>query len=315
MSSSTKNSFSFGKSIQDIGKNSHLNLEFRDTTPPPTRMHVVNAYGQYPVTVRDEAIVKGYPKHPTLEYQKGISLGNHPAHLGDPIRPGNTAHIGPVDPNFLQAGSFTHAKAYPQSVYEGPAPGKPLDIPVPEGTLKITSENYSYPFYTTTSGLPPYDFFKPYGPNLNSMQNDLVFAETSYGKGYHPLFTAKKAKHANLQQQIEKDRVRNLGFRFGSSKPVPFISSVSGFAPFPEVQTPWEKIGILTQNSEILNLYRRPIAPLQDLFEYTAQDKNGFIIRLRQTKRIENGDSISSIDGKPGVWTAHIYINDKYVWV
>lgn len=96
-----------------------------------------------------------------------------------------------------------------------------------------------------------------------------------------------------------------------------FIGSVDAYAPFKDVDTQYERIGILTSldNKEILDLFRRPIAPLQDLWQYEARDKNDFFIQLRQTRYIENNDIIDHIDGKQGPFRAHVYLDNKYVWV
>ena len=53
----------------------------------------------------------------------------------------------------------------------------------------------------------------------------------------------------------------------------------------------------------LLNLYRRNIAPLQDLFKYTVQDKDGFIIPLKETY-LEDGDTVPEVIGKEvdGPW-------------
>lgn len=78
-------------------------------------------------------------------------------------------------------------------------------------------------------------------------------------------------------------------------------------------------MGIITTVNEsddsIMNLYRRPIAPLQDLWEYSAQDKNGFVIKLKNTNYLENGDIIPYVEGKQnkGSWKVTDYIKDKYV--
>jgi hypothetical protein len=102
---------------------------------------------------------------------------------------------------------------------------------------------------------------------------------------------------------------------------VPFIGSVNSYAPFPEVNTPWEKIGVLTPvNNDkdiLLNLYRRAIAPLQDLWEYNVQDKNGFIVLLRGINYLEDGDIIPYVIGKEnlGPFRVHIFNNNKYIWM
>src|SRR5690606_30840211 len=102
--------------------------------------------------------------------------------------------------------------------------------------------------------------------------------------------------------------------------PIPFIGSSSSFAPFPEVQTAWEKSGMIQTVDEsentIMNLYRRGIAPLQDLWQYTVQDKDGFIVPLKQSY-LEDGDIIDSVPGREslGPWKVNIYNNNKWIWV
>lgn len=216
-------------------------------------------------------------EHPVLEYQRYASYDTHPASYGDPIRPPQGL-LGPRD----------FYLAYNDG--GGPIVGQMLNVPVPQKTLKLASERYGYPFYPQPRPLPSYDYFKPYGPNDFRMQEEIIVADTPFYQ-----------------------RQQNLGT-------VPFISSVSSYAPFPEVQTAWEKAGIVEtvnpSNDDIMNLYRRPIAPLQDLFEYTVQDKNGFVIPLRRINYLEDGDIIDYVTGKEslGPWKANIYVNNKWVW-
>ena len=200
----------------------------------------------------------------------------------DPIIDGYTYDIGtrgPGGPDSLGPGS-------------GPYPGMPLGVPVPRGSLKKTSEKYGYPFYKASRPLKPYDYFKPFGPNQNVNQDANYVDTPFYAQSAYP----------------------------GSPYPgdIPFISSVDAFAPFPEVQSSWEKTGMLTtkdpEKGGILNLYRRNIAALQDLFKYSVQDKDGFIIPLRETY-LEDGDIVPEVIGKGGPWVAHIFTKDKYIWV
>lgn len=164
----------------------------------------------------------------------------------------------------------------------GPYPGKPMGVPVPMGSLKETSDAYRYSFYASRKPLPPHDYFRPYGPNHPEIQHTIKYADTPC---------------------------------------MPHFSSVNAFVPLPEVQSPWEKIGILTTTNEsdnsILNLYRRVIAPYQDVFEYSVQDKDGFIIRLPNSKYLEDEDIIPQVIGKEGLgsWKVHKFVKNKYVWV
>ena len=101
-----------------------------------------------------------------------------------------------------------------------------------------------------------------------------------------------------------------------------FFGNTNAYIPFQEIQTPWEKIGLLTSTREnvkgnILNLYRRSIAPLQDVWEYQVQDKDGFIIKLNNTKYLEDGDTVNDIIGKKGEgpWKVHIFVSNKYILI
>jgi hypothetical protein len=100
---------------------------------------------------------------------------------------------------------------------------------------------------------------------------------------------------------------------------ISFVGSADSFSPAPEVRTQWEKVGLLTsvrhEKDAIMNLFRRPIAPLQDLWEYNAQDKNGFVIKLKQTNFLEDGDVVQHVIGKEGPWRVHIFSDNKWVWV
>ncbi len=256
------------------------------------------------------------PSHPVLGYQRESSYGTHPASYGDPIRP-PPSMLGPSSLGSYYGSSGSRAGP-------GPFVGKPMGIPVPQGAFKETNERWRRPFYdgynlpvpdynglptpmsyNMTSApssvfpqlerpLPSADFFRPYGPNayVDGSYADIPFYRR--GGGRSPLYSD------------------------GSPR---FVGSVDAFAPFPEVTTPWEKIGIVssthsTPDNTIFNLYRRPIAPLQDLFEYTVQDKNGFVIPLHQ-KYLENNDIIPDIKGYEGKgpWKADIFVNNKYIWM
>jgi hypothetical protein len=174
----------------------------------------------------------------------------------------------------------------------GPYPGKPMGVPVPAGTLKETNERYA-PLSNTNSTS---------GPGFKNM----------IGYWYRKLFSGGPAI-----DPTSADFYRP----YGPNVPInttPFFGNVDAYAPFPEVLTPWEKAGILTsRNGDILlNLFRRPIAPSQDLWEYQVEDKDGFIIKL-ENKYIEDGTIVRDVLGKAdmGPWVAHIFVQNKYVWV
>lgn len=168
-------------------------------------------------------------------------------------------------------------RARPYSAAPGPYPGEPIGVPVPANALKMSA----YTDYG--SAMMPGNFFPYQGGSLGSDDFSRPFG------GIPPGAPA-------------------------------FVGSVDAFAPFPGVNTPWEKAGIITSSArknEILNLYRRAIAPGQDLWEYQVQDKNGFIIKLDQTRYLEDGDEIREVIGKHGLgpWRVHMFVQNRYVWV
>lgn len=264
-----------------MGKNSS------SSRSPYQGLGPVNTYDESADIVIDESDPNLNTPHPVLSYQRYASGMNHPANWGDPIRP---MGIGSAP-----SGSGFH-RAY-GSGGSGPYPGGFMGIPIPQGSLKKTSEKFSYPFYYQKKPLSPYDFFKPYGPNQSSLQSEVVYADTPYYN--NPL---------------------DIALQYTGTSSIPFIGSASSFAPFPEVQTPWEKTGMIQtvnpDNDTIMNLYRRPIAPLQDLWEYTVQDKDGFVVPLK-ARYLENGDIIKSVPGREnlGSWKVNIYNNNKWIWV
>lgn len=225
--------------------------------------------------------------HPVLQYQKKASLMTHPANYGDPIRPLGIGS-GPSISGFHRA----------YGNRDGPIPGGFMGIPVPQASLKMTSEAYGYPFHYQKKPLSPYDYFKPYGPNQSSLQSEIVPSDSPF---------------YNIASTFP-------GLGYTGSGEIPFIGSSSSFAPFPEVQTAWEKTGMIQtvnpNDDTIMNLYRRPIAPLQDLWEYTVQDKNGFVVPLK-SQYLEDGDIIKSVPGREslGSWKVNIYNNNKWIWV
>jgi len=196
---------------------------------------------------------------------------------------------GPGGPDSLGPGSGP----YPGL---GPYPGMGVPVPVPRGSLKKTNENYGYPFYKVSRPLKPYDYFKPFGPNQNVNQ---------------------EANYADTPFYDRPGSIYSPGF---AGRDIPFISSVNAFAPLPEVQSSYEKRGILQtldeNDTNILNVYAKPIAPLQDLYRYSVQDKDGFIVPLEETY-LEDGDVIRSVPGKEGLgkWKYRDFVKDKYVWM
>ena len=104
------------------------------------------------------------------------------------------------------------------------------------------------------------------------------------------------------------------------SQSVPFISSVNSYAPMPRVPGNFEKVGLLTKvgssgsGKDILNLFQKPIAPLQDLFEYQVENKNGFVIPI-DAKYLEDGDTVANVSGLGGPWKVNLFNQNKYVYM
>lgn len=237
---------------------------------------------------------KTFPSgHPVLTYQRDNSSGIWPANWGDPIRIPDLA--GPYG-----SMNYTKGKAYDKN-YPGPIPGKPLNIPVPMGSLKETNENYNHQFFK---------LFPPSNASIGTPQSNASV-------GAYPAPFNFPPQNKNISG-FDGDYFKPYGPNMMLNN-IPFVGSVNSYAPFPEVNTPWEKVGILTSitGNEIMNLYRRPIAPLQNLFEYNAQDKNGFLILLKNRNYLENNDVVDYIPGKEknDPWRVHIFNDNKYIWV
>jgi hypothetical protein len=202
--------------------------------------------------------------------------------------------------NLYQSGVPKNTFVYDEQ-HPGPALGREMGVPVPQGALAdystfrnrkwISSREpafrTAYPEYARPGALAvPPPVMGDFPPMNRPFSNDFF---KPYGPNIPPQFPS-------------------------------FVGNVSAFAPLPEVITPWEKVGLLisaekTDHPQLLNLYRRPIAPSQELWEYNVQDLNGFVIRLDQRRFIEDGDVISHIPGKPGEWKVNMPADNKYVWV
>ena len=231
---------------------------------------------------REEAIIASRrsmlegPPHPVLQYQREISEGIHPASYGDPIR-------------------VRDISGGPSGMYGGlgPVPGRPIGVQVPMGSMKISNERY----------------------------NPGMFREATLD-GFGPGSLQQNEFPHQRRPNVSGDFYRPYSANRDNSD-IPFFGSVDSYAPFPAVESRWEKAGILTDGSrkgkkdEILNLFRRPIAPVQDVWEYQVQDKNGFIIKLEGVRYLEDGDIVPHVIGKSGLgpWKAHIFVQNKYIWM
>lgn len=297
----------------------------------PPRNGIAAQYSNPNISIRD--------MHPVLAYQYAHSKGINPANLGDPIRVHNIGGgamglygepsvftdalilskgsvptgLGPrgreedsiAGPgNRVEDGSGYARRREAYTGEEGPYPGKPLNVPIPAGTMKVSNEGYNP------------DMFR-FSPLAVGTIGSAV--RGGYHLPYSGALPQVTAPGADFPPQTHPLASGDFFRPYGPNVPianVPFFGSVNSYAPFPEVNTPWEKAGILTssEGNHILNLYRRPIAPLQDLWEYQVQDKNGFMIKLPE-KYLRNGDIIPHVTGKEGSWKVHDYVQNKYIWV
>lgn len=330
----------------------------------PPRNGIAAQYSNPNVSIRD--------MHPVLAYQYAHSKGINPANLGDPIRVHNVGggKMGlygepsiftdaliyskgsiPVDarpkgrdedlvsgPGNRMSDAAAYARkreAYSEG--EGPYPGKPLNVPVPAGSMKVSNEAYNPDMFRfsplaagTIGSAVPFSQAMVSGVPLPVTGAAAWSAAPPPSKigGYHLPYSGAlpqvTAPGSDFPLQTRPLASGDFFRPYGPNVPVanvPFFGSVNAYAPFPEVNTPWEKSGILTSiegpqagRDQIMNLYRRPIAPLQDLWEYQVQDKNGFVIKLH-AKYLQNGDIIPHVTGKEGSWKVHDYVQNKYIWV
>ena len=197
-------------------------------------------------------------------------------------------------------GNFRNQGAYDPN-YPGPAPGKPMNVPVPSGMLKDTNDRYR-----NTVGVAPTPQYPP--PPFGYPSQYVPYPQPQYPP-YYPT------------QQYPYPQPYNP---YPSSPfpvaPSAWFSSVNPGAPFVPIDPAWQRAGILTRvdqpnHSELLNLYRRPIAPLQEVWEYAAQDKNLFWLSLAAQRYLNDGDIVENVIGKGGPWRVHLMAGNKWSWV
>lgn len=234
-------------------------------------------------------------------------------------------------------------------------------VPVPAGSLKESNEEtYKAPWYamyygtrpvvkniTPTGGVVVTSPFI-WGPNVN-IGTDYAYQYTTamYGgdnpvdkfpyRHQPPLNTTDDYLHPGDGNFVKLDNppstVRNdplFGAGDAALMMVPpgtqqtprWYGSVSAFAPLPEINTPWEKIGVVTPitNPEnlILTLFRRLIAPMRDMFAYSVQDKDGNVIPLsNNVTYLVTGDELpaSAIVGyeSKGPFKVKSFVDNKWV--
>lgn len=174
---------------------------------------------------------------------------------------------------------------------------------VPQGSLKETNEEtYRGPWYhrdvppVITTGL--YDNSFPYYRDIPPLNTSDDY--------FHPY----RCNHSHIDPP------------FGELKGG-WYGNVSAYAPFQEIDTPWEKIGMLlpitNPDNLILTLFRRAIAPRQDVFQYIVQDKDGNIIPLNGINYIVNKDIVPAekVVGyeNKGDFIAKTFVDNKFIYV
>lgn len=188
----------------------------------------------------------------------------------------------------------------------------PIGAWVPRESLKETSEKYS--FYS------PYSF--PYPPNTSV--HSLNFDYGGYNQNTNPYFPAypsypyfSSSSIPPISSQFTRGGYNNYSYptypgAYGNNYPP--VYTYPGNYPINGVPYAMTNIGILTQDKKIMNLFRQPISPNQDLYSYYAQDKNGFIIPLNTSEYLDTGDFVKHITGKGGPWKVHNYVNKSWVY-
>lgn len=182
-----------------------------------------------------------------------------------------------------------------QNSYEtplGPFLGEPMGVPVQAGSLRETNEDFR--------GIPGWG--SPYRRE-EERRSERLFSFPSGTRNNPGKFFRPFGK---------PDPRRRTGF----------YGRASAFSPYPEVATKWEKVGLLTTTDSngkgvILNLFRRPIAPLHEVWEYRVEDRDGFFIELPMQKELRDGDEIPTILGKGdlGPWKVSLFVKNKWIWV
>lgn len=189
-------------------------------------------------------------------------------------------------------------------VGEGPAYGKPMGVPIPANTIVDTSESYNR-----------------YNPEWWRW----YYGGSAYSAGSEPPLMAYSYQYPALS--VPPKAPLSSAWPYGVNvygTPSPptqggFFSSVPTYAPLPSVMSTWEKIGLLVSTTSgadpiKLTLYRRPIAPAQDVWEYMSQSEGGTEVLLKEKRYLEDGDIIS-VTGYGGEFRVHNYAANRYVWV
>lgn len=99
-----------------------------------------------------------------------------------------------------------------------------------------------------------------------------------------------------------------------SAYSTPEIKNYYRTATVPERK--WQKVGVLTSDDKTMNLLARPSTYNEDVWQYRAEDRDGFIIDLGEMQALRSGQVIPPIPGKAsaGSWTVSIYPRDTFYY-
>jgi hypothetical protein len=99
-----------------------------------------------------------------------------------------------------------------------------------------------------------------------------------------------------------------------SAYSTPEIKNYYRTATVPERK--WQKVGVLTSDDKTMNLLARPSTYNEDVWQYRAEDRDGFIIDLGEMQALRSGQVIPPIAGKAsaGSWTVSIYPRDTHYY-
>jgi hypothetical protein len=304
---------------------------------------------QRPVIVESGGGYNDRYLNPILNYYWNYQKGINPATLGDPIRI-STNNFGPVN-NDTNENSYSQYVRKGGNTYnymggnEGFVDGR---NPIQSSTLNETNEQNHKAFYIADDRgvgvLPQVGSYndRPYSNNIpfDVYQNRYGSKKNihDYERNVSGMLNVQRPNTSQdfLRPYERSDNLSNVDFFNNRSVSLPFISSVDKFLPAASVNTAFEKVGLLISNDghhyhglsnkdddeknyhndeAMMNLYRRPIAPLQDLWEYQVQDKDGFVIPLEGRNYLEDGDIVDHVIGKGRrSWKVRMFMNNKYIW-
>jgi len=116
------------------------------------------------------------------------------------------------------------------------------------------------------------------------------------------------------RQEEPKPRTFIPDRSLASAYNTPEIKNYYRAATVPERK--WQKVGVLTSEDKTMNLLARPSTYNEDVWQYRAEDRDGFIIDLGEMQALKNGQIIPPIPGKAsaGSWVVSIYPRDTFYY-